>query len=76
MNKTDANINNNNESEFTCLYISSPAMMVKYEDKKNHDNIDNEIETRMDTLDKETEKSPYITSPAIMEECENKEQDD
>ena len=36
--------------------ISHPQMVTECEDKKHRDNNDNEAETNMVTLDKETEK--------------------
>ena len=65
-------MNNMGEGEGTYPYITSPAIMVKFNDMKHNDKNDNETETSLDTLDKKTEKFPDITSPDMMQECGNK----
>ena len=65
-----------NERKITFSDISSTSVIVEFEDTKHKYHNDNETETNLVTLDKETEKFPYITYPAIMEECGNKEHDD
>ena len=42
-------------------------MIEEFEDTKHNYNNDNETETSLYTLDKETEKLPDIKSPDIME---------
>ena len=72
MNETYAKINNMNYSEGTFPYITSSALMIKFENKKHTDTLDNETKTCLNTLDKETEIFPENTYPSMMEECGNK----
>ena len=48
-------MNTNNEEKLICHYITYLAMMEECENIKYSDNNDNERETSLYTLDKETE---------------------